>query len=301
MVVAAVGAPRYGVGGVGGGCWCAATVGAYGVARTVPARGVPPAPTSRRSCSACAAGSRSAGSLRSSPSITGASGPARSGGGSSSSTIARSVLSGVSWRNGELPSTAAYSSTPSDHRSDSGPGVRPSARSGARNSGEPITSPVIVRAELPSTMAIPKSVSTTRPSLASSTLAGFTSRCSTPASCAARSADSTSAPMCAARCGGNGPSASRSSASEMPRTSSITIHGRPSCVATSYTVTTLWFATRAAAHASRSRRAYIRSTSLAGRPCGARTSFTATSRFSTSSRARQTVPMPPSPSGDRRR
>lgn len=164
-----------------------------------------------------------------------------------------------------------------------------------------MTSPVIVSAELPSTMAIPKSVRTTRPSFDSSTFAGFTSRCSTPASCAARSADSTSAPMCATRWGLSGPSASSSSASEMPRTSSITIQGRPSCVATSYTVTTLRLATRAAAHASRSSRAYIRSTSGPASPCGARTSLTATSRCSSSSRARHTVPMPPSPSGDRRR
>lgn len=147
-------------------------------------------------------------------------------------------------------------------------------------------------------MAIPKSVSTTRPSFAISTLAGFTSRCSTPAAWAERSASSTSAPIRAARCGAIGPSASSTSASDRPRTSSITIHGRPSSVATSYTVTTLRSAIRAAAHASRSRRAYIRSTSDAGSPAGARTSFTATSRCSTSSRARHTVPMPPSPSGD---
>ncbi len=164
-----------------------------------------------------------------------------------------------------------------------------------------MTSPVMVSAELPSTLAIPKSVSTTRPSFDSSTLAGFTSRCSTPAACAARSAASTSAPISAARSGANGPSASSRSARDSPRTSSITIQGRSPSVATSYTVTTLWWATRAAAHASRSSRAYIRRTSLSGSPEGARTSLTATSRFSTSSRARHTVPMPPSPRGDRRR
>ncbi len=38
-------------------------------------------------------------------------------------------------------------------------------------------------------------------------------------------------------------------------TSSITIHGRPSCVATSWTVTTFRWGMRAAAHASRSTRA----------------------------------------------
>ncbi|PSK48316.1 hypothetical protein B0E38_06268 [Streptomyces sp. 111WW2] len=159
----------------------------------------------------------------------------------------------------------------------------------------------MVSASLPSTLAIPKSVSTTRPSFASSTLAGFTSRCSTPAACAARSAASTSAPISAARRGSNGPSASSRSARDSPRTSSITIQGRPPSVATSYTVTTLGWEIRAAAHASRSSRAYIRPTSVCDSPAGARTSLTATSRRSTSSRARHTVPMPPSPSGDRSR
>ncbi len=123
--------------------------------------------------------------------------------------------------------------TPSDHRSDPGPGSRPNARSGARNSGEPTTSPVMVMAEEPSRLAIPKSPSTTRPSLAISTLAGFTSRCSTPESCADRSAARTCSPTCAARCGVIGPSASSTSASDSPRTSSITIQGRPSSEATS--------------------------------------------------------------------
>src|SRR5690606_39034500 len=229
-----------GTGGCGCGCGCGVdTVDGYAGGPTPsPRRGGRPAATARRSSSARPAGNRSAGSLRNRPSTTGPSGPARRGGGSSSSTIARSVLSGVSCRNGEEPSTAAYSSTPSDHRSDSGPGVRPRARSGARHSGQPTPSPGIVSAELPSTIAMPKSVSTTRPSLAISTLAGFTSRCSTPAACAARSAASTSAPIPAARAGDIGPSASSTSPSDRPRTSSITIHGRPSSVATSYTVTT---------------------------------------------------------------
>src|SRR5690606_16256923 len=203
-----------GTGGCGGGC---------GV-DTVDGDAGGPTPSPRRR--GRPAGNRAAGSFGTRPRTPGPGGPARRGGGNSSSTIARSVLSGVSCRNGEEPSTAAYSSTPSDHRSDSGPGVRPRARSGARNSGEPTTSPVIVSAELPSTIAMPKSVSTTRPSLAISTLAGFTSRCSTPAACAARSAASTSAPIPAARAGDIGPSASSTSASDRPRTSSITIHGR---------------------------------------------------------------------------
>lgn len=198
---ACAGCARYGSLGVSAPCpWCATTVGVSGP-DTGPsgARTVPPAPTTRSIRAASAAGSRSAGSLRSSPSSTGASAPARRGGGNSVSTTARRVSSGVACRKGETPSTAVYSMIPSAHRSEAGPGSRPDARSGARNSGEPTTSPVMVIEEEPSRVAIPKSPSTTRPSLAIRTLPGFTSRCSTPESCAARSAASTCSPMCAAR------------------------------------------------------------------------------------------------------
>ncbi|MCF0088562.1 hypothetical protein B0E37_03637 [Streptomyces sp. MH192] len=272
-----------------------------GSVSSVSAPTVLPAATSR-SCSATrSAVVRSAGSLRSSPSMTGARGPARCGAGGSSSTTARSVPRVFSRRKGERPWTAVCSSTPSDHRSVAGPGVRPSACSGARYSGEPTTSPVRVSAVSPWTMAMPKSVRITRSSWLRRTLAGFTSRCSTPASCAERSAASTSAPMRAASRGVNAPSEAMSSPSERPRTNSITIHGRPASVTTSCTVITLRPVMRAAAHASRSSRVYMRSTLAAGSPAGARTSLTATSRRSISSRARHTVPMPPAPSGDSRR
>lgn len=65
-------------------------------------------------------------------------------------------------RNGDTPSVAAYSTTPSDHRSEAGPGRWPSTRSGAMYSGEPTKPPVSVRLVSPSIWAMPKSVSTTR-------------------------------------------------------------------------------------------------------------------------------------------
>ncbi len=244
---------------------------------------------------------RASGSLRNSPSSSGVSGPARRGGAGASSTTARSVLSASPRRNGEIPSTATYSSAPSDHRSEGMPGRRPVARSGARYSAEPTRSPVRVRVPAPSIMAIPKSVSTTRPPASSSTFAGFTSRCSTPTACAARSARSTRPPMRAASLACSAPSCRSTASRDSPRTSSITIQGRPSCSTTSCTVMTFGWLIRAAARASCFRRAYRTRTSASSIPSGARTSLAATSRSSTSSTASQTTPMPPRPSCSRSR
>lgn len=72
--------------------------------------------------------------------------------------------------------------------------------------------------------AMPKSVRTGRPSGRIRTLAGFTSRCWMPTSCAARSAASTSRPILAASTGVIGPLFSRSW-SDPPVTSSMTSHG----------------------------------------------------------------------------
>ena len=91
-------------------------------------------------------------------------------------------------------------------------------------SGEPITSPVAVSCVESCSAAMPKSVSTALPSMRSRTLPGLTSRCMIPAACAARSAASTSRPMRAVSAGDSAPSRSRDS-SDVPRTSSMTIHG----------------------------------------------------------------------------
>ena len=78
-------------------------------------------------------------------------------------------------------------------RQGPGPPDRGAAR-GARKAGVPTIPPVLVIAVSCLIAAMPKSVSTTRPSSASSTFPGLTSRCSTPAACAARSAPSTCSP-----------------------------------------------------------------------------------------------------------
>ena len=106
------------------------------------------------------------------------------------------------------PRTAARRATTGPTR---GRACGPAPAPGARNSGEPITSPVMVSAELPSTVAMPKSVSTTRPSLDDAARWPASRPGAAPpprARPAARPAPR--APMCAARCGVSGPSASRS-------------------------------------------------------------------------------------------
>ena len=59
----------------------------------------------------------------------------------------------------------------------------------------PITVPVRVRSSPPAALAMPKSVTFTGPPRGTSTLAGFTSRCTRPARCAASSASATCLPM----------------------------------------------------------------------------------------------------------
>ena len=62
----------------------------------------------------------------------------------------------------------------------------------------PITEPVWVRSSLVPARAMPKSVTFTPPVGVSSTLPGFTSRCTTPERCANASADAISAAISAA-------------------------------------------------------------------------------------------------------
>jgi hypothetical protein len=189
--------------------------------------------------SASSADSRRSGSRTSSPAITGASGPALPAAGTSSVAMAYAVSMAVSLRNGERPSTAWNNVAPSAHRSASGPGVPPVSRSGARKSIEPISSPVRVKVEVPEAWAIPKSVSTIRPVCDSNTLPGLTSRCSTPAECAARSAAIIPRPILAASAGGTGPRSFSRSPSVVAGTYSMTMVGRPSSSTTSWTTTTL--------------------------------------------------------------
>ncbi len=107
--------------------WVGIRTGATGLSPTVC-----PACTSASIRAASSALGRSSGSFAISAARTGPSGPARRGSGRGSPTTAASVVSGEVRRNGESPSTAAYSVAPRPHRSEAGPGRSPWARSGAR-------------------------------------------------------------------------------------------------------------------------------------------------------------------------
>src|SRR5690606_10004595 len=92
-----------------------------------------------------AAFGRRDGSLSSSAVMTSASGPwAVAGAAGVALRTDWSVAGVLLRRNGDTPSVAAYSTTPSDHRSEAGPGRWPSTRSGAMYSGEPTKPPVSV-------------------------------------------------------------------------------------------------------------------------------------------------------------
>ena len=80
---------------------------------------------------------------------------------------------------------------------------------------------------------MPKSVSTARLSLPSSTLLGLTSRRMTPVACATLNADSSWRAISAARRGDSGPEAASTWSRHCAWTSCITIHGRPPSSATS--------------------------------------------------------------------
>ena len=79
--------------------------------------------------------SRRAGSLASSPSMTGRSGPARRDGVGASAIRAVSVATSEPRSKGGQPSTAANNVAPSENRSDAGPHAPPSSRSGATYAG----------------------------------------------------------------------------------------------------------------------------------------------------------------------
>ncbi|RAO61627.1 hypothetical protein PSN01_01586 [Micromonospora saelicesensis] len=255
-----------------------------------------PSSAARSNCSAASASIRSAGSLRSRPASTGASGPARraAGGGSVTSAVRLIRLDGRAY--GDCPSMAAYRVAPSDQRSPSGPTVPRMARSGDTYAGEPSTTPLRVRFTSSTAVARPKSVSTIRSSVPTRMLAGLTSRCMIPARWAARSAPSTASPISAARTGGTGPSVVMVSCSERDGTYSITICGSPSAFnSTSKTRTTLTWSSWAIARASRSDRTRNSCRASVVRLGGGTISLMATSRCNIRSRTFHTRPIPPWP------
>jgi hypothetical protein len=142
---------------------------------------------------------------------------------------------------------------------------------------------------------MPKSVMTTLPSRAQSTLSGLRSRCTTPTACAAESPRHSSAPTSSTRWIDSRPAVAIAEASDSPSTYSIVKNFPRGESPISNTRATLRCVMRLASFTSRLNRS-----SMAALPTssGFRI-FSATSSSSSRSNARYTVPMPPSPSGAR--
>ncbi len=114
------------------------------------------------------------------------------------------------------------------------------------------------------TLAVPKSTTLSAPAAPRCRFAGLTSRCTTPARCAASSPSA----ACPARWHVSdtlsGPRPASSAARSLPVSNSITRYGRPSCSPVSSTVTTLGWTTRAAVLASRANRSRVAASATAG-------------------------------------
>ncbi len=144
-------------------------------------------------------------------------------------------------------------------------------------------------------LAIPKSDRYTwpgRPGCASTRMfAGLTSRCTSPAACAASSAEATATMSSAARAGAGAPSRASIPRRSPPRTKRIAMNSAPAASPASYTGMMCGSSTFAAARDSaRNRRRNAGSAARAGPRI-----FSATSRSSRTSRARNTTAIPPVP------
>ena len=143
-------------------------------------------------------------------------------------------------------------------------------------------------------LARPKSRIFTKPSPVTITFSGLRSRCTMPAACALARPSAIWAPISrsAAHAAAGRPSCHAARAACGPRTSSITMYGRPEVSPISWIVTMLGWLSEEAARASCAKRP-SRTASAAKR---SGRNFTATSRCRSWSRARHTSPMPPAPS-----
>ncbi len=208
----------------------------------------------QRSSSACS----SAGTLPSS--------------GSSCTTRYSPADSGPSPNGGVPPATYA-ASEPSANTSVAGVAGPPWACSGAMNAGEPIRTPVPVSAVASPARAMPKSM-TRGPSVATSTLAGLRSRCTTPASWIACSASAIPPISSSTVRTGSAPCARTTCCSEGPGTYAVTSQGVSASVPASITcaVYSPWIS-RALATSRANRPRNSASSANSGR-----TTFTATGR-----------------------
>ena len=155
---------------------------------------------------------------------------------SSRSSGATSVMAGTecttrySWDacgprpNGPVPVAANTITQPRENTSLGAPTRAPSACSGDMNEGVPMIIPVEVIAVFSSAREIPKSISR-GPSMASSTLAGFRSRCTSPQEWTACSASTSPPASRHTDAVGKGPAVLTASASEGPGTNTVASHG----------------------------------------------------------------------------
>ena len=168
--------------------------------------------------------------------------------------------------------------------------LRPRTCSGERYLAVPIITLSLVRSSSPSRpLAMPKSVSRTRPSGVTRMLPGFTSRWTNPAWCAASSAAATHVPMWIVSSGLSRVCTSSSWRRLLPSTSCITTACRPLSSNTSWIATMFGWVSPATATASRRKRsATIGSLARLGL-----SHFSATRRSSIRSVASHTSAMPP--------
>ncbi len=252
---------------------------------------LPCSPAATRSTSsriASAVGNRCAGSLRSACATSASTAGVTAafsvdGAGGVSCTCLYAIENAESPSNGSCPLSSSNSMQPTEYRSDRASTLLPSACSGDRYCGVPTTMPVCVIEVTPDcrARAMPKSITLTTPLVDTITLAGLMSRCTSPWSCEASSADSTAAVIFSACSVGIAPRvvtcSSSTSFSERPSTNSMTMYGvavpsGPTSSPESNTETMLVCWSRATACASRRNR----SLNEASRPSSVCSVFTAT-------------------------
>ncbi len=188
------------------------------------------------------------------------------------------------------PRAANATVAPHANTSDAGAAPRPSSCSGAMNAGVPTMPPVAVRRVPSRDRAMPKSM-TRGPNVDSSTLAGFRSRCTTPASWMAVSAVAMPTATASRSAPRSGPSFATAASRLGPFTNSVTRYGGSAAGSASRTGAVQNGRTRCAAATSASNRARYRPSAANSRLM----TLMATLRPVASVPA-YTVPIPPSPS-----
>ena len=266
-------------------CWSAVAAARVGSAPTGPPG--PVGPPSSASTSWRAVGRR-AGSLASADSTSRRSGPASTPRSGAPCRIRCACSVGDSdgpdcaCDHGLCPVAAYATRLPQLNTSAAGPTVPFRNCSGAIHPGVPTSIPAwVCRLATSSARAMPKSI-TRGPDSERSTLAGFRSRCTTPAACTAESAAATpSATPCNVD-SSNGPPSDTATLSGTPSTNSVTRYGARPAGSASSTRAVQNGATRRAAATSSANRAR-NSGSAASSAC---TTFTATGGPPASARPR---------------